>query len=136
MRELALRYRVRWLVLPLAALTLGVVLVDPLQNPEYWSDGGTAGTAALWLIFALSFAVPTTILLATVRTVGCWALAVLVTTAAAIWLPVSFAVSEGSTRGLAFIVPVLYGVPAAVLTAIVDRILRSPSWDPDPASRR
>jgi hypothetical protein len=34
-RELALRHRMRWLVLPLAALVVGVALIDPLQDPEY-----------------------------------------------------------------------------------------------------
>jgi hypothetical protein len=84
----------------------------------------------LGMVFAVAFAFPTALLLATVRTVACWIIGILALTAAAIWLPVAFALSQGSTRGLAFLVPVIYGLPAAAVLAVVDRSLRSPSLDP------
>ena len=133
MRELALRYRVRWLLIPAVALALGCALIDPLQDPDLWSDRNGRSSLLISLIFAVASAFPIGVMLTAVRTVAAWAVGVVALTIAAVWLPVSFALSESSTRGLAFLVPVIYGLPAAAVLAIMDRYLRSPSRDPVPA---
>jgi hypothetical protein len=138
-RVLSLRYRVRWLELPVTATAVGVALAARVQDDDLWAPIDLGAAAVLWAIFVAFLAVPVAITLGMVRTVVGWTVAVLALTVGALYLPISFGLDESSTRGLAFIVPILYGVPLAVALGLIDGLARrslSPRRAPAPPPRR
>ena len=95
-----------------------------VQDEEYWAPMDLRSGVLTWVFFAVAFVTPAAVLLTMARTVVGWTVGVAALTAPAIWLPISFAQSTSSTAGLALLVPLSYGVPAAALVGVADVMAR------------
>ncbi len=123
MRELPVRARVPWLVLPVVAFgfTVAVTTAGADRQPLTADDLGLLIQGVL-----VVFALPLLTMLALVRTPWGWAVGVLLLTGLCVAAPVmaDAASDESSTAGLAYLLIPFYGTVAAALLALAEAILR------------